>query len=464
MDTTYSFFQHLSMPLDGDMPAGILQTNEVKKILSNPFGIDVITRHEIRPNPNRFFAHLAFSEYFRSIPFVLQRFFSPINSIYISCAIFKTILQILLIYLLACYISGTRAILTTQFLIPVILITPLFQANGYQGSMGIINSATTYSFFYALPIAFLLLLFLPFFNTYFHGQKKRFNMLNLALTFFVAIIVSFSGPLIPPTVCIVSVLILSSKWLNNFKTLNISSFILKCWYAVKQIPKLYFMFLLPVAILSMYSFYIGTFNSINYENNITLLQRYAKLPMGIFETFTNKIGFPLLILMLIVNAYLIRKYYNSIEGQKILTILKWIIVFVLIYILLLPLGGYRSYRPNTIRCDTIIPVTLSLFFIYGISTYYIIRNQRTDKKWYVASVIVCILIFTLADGPGFDKNACEKDALRTIAASPEKIVFLQNDCTVIDWQKITDPINSKQKCELLKYWGVINEDKLYYQK
>ena len=38
-DLTYSFVQHYSMPLDGDMAGGIVPAEDVKPILKDPFGI-----------------------------------------------------------------------------------------------------------------------------------------------------------------------------------------------------------------------------------------------------------------------------------------------------------------------------------------------------------------------------------------------------------------------------------------
>ena len=331
--------------------------------------------------------------------------------------------------------------------------------------MGIITSSITYTFFYALPMAFLLLLFIPFFKRSFYEEKKELNILTIVLLLLIAIIVSFSGPLTPPTIIIVSALLFISKWWNNFSRSTSSGVKMKLLDAIKQIPVYYFLFLMPLMSVALYSFYVGTFNSINAESHVMLFERYSRLPAGIFEALTNKIGFPILLLLIAINRCLIKWYYNNLEGKRILNLMKWTTIFIVIYIVLLPLGGYRSYRPNTIRCDTIIPITISLFLIYGLSTLFLIKNiVNKNRKWYVTLIIATSVIFTIADGPEFDKNSCERDALRSIASSPDKIIYLQNDCTVIDWQKITDPKNSELKCRLLKYWGVIKEDKLYYQK
>lgn len=156
---------------------------------------------------------------------------------------------------------------------------------------------------------------------------------------------------------------------------------------------------------------------------------------------------------------------NSPEAKKILTLLKWIGIFALIYTLLLPLGGYRAYRSNILRRDTFMPVIIGMIFIYGLSTFFIIKNgTMLYKKAYYAAVIIFILIFTIADEPIIKDNECEKMALKKLVASNQKITFIENDCTVMGWTKFKDYNYTRTNSRMLQYWGVIKEEKLYYQK
>ena len=162
-DITYSFFQHLSMPLDGDMPDSILVRNEIKKIFHDPLGISTIMKNDFYPNPNRFFAHWIYSRYFLNIPLFLQKITTPINSIYLSGAIAKTLIQIGIILIIGIFICGPKNIFSADMLLSASLITPLFQTNGYVRYMGLIDPSITYTFFYALPIVFLVFFYMPFF-------------------------------------------------------------------------------------------------------------------------------------------------------------------------------------------------------------------------------------------------------------------------------------------------------------
>lgn len=155
-DLSFSFVQHLSMPLDGDMAGGIVPALDVKPVLSDPFGTSVILEKAFYPNPNRYFAHFSFYKYFNTIPVLLQSFVSTIDSVYLACAIAKIITQFTLISLLAFLITGKIKLFSFDFLLVSVLISPLLQTNGYRSFMGIIDTSITYSFFYALPCVLLL--------------------------------------------------------------------------------------------------------------------------------------------------------------------------------------------------------------------------------------------------------------------------------------------------------------------
>ena len=196
-----------------------------------------------------------------------------------------------------------------------------------------------------------------------------------------------------------------------------------------------------------------------------LASLYAKLPEGIYYQFTQKLGFPVLFSILLINTLFIKSNLKSTEGRKILDIFKWIGIFAAIYILLLPLGGYREYRQNILRYDTIMPITLSLMFIFGKTTIFILNHiSHRQKFWYIPLIILVIFIFTNSDKPEFDKNDCERNAINQIAGSTESIVKIGNTCNVLSWSKIGHPQDSELQSKLLQLWGIFDENKLYYQE
>jgi hypothetical protein len=466
-DLSYSFIQHLCMPLDGDMAECILPSKELKKIFEDPLGISIITENAIYPNPNRFFGQWTYSKYFKHLPATLQNFVSPIESVYLSSAISKISIQIGLLILLAFYITGTRKIFNSSFLLAVIIIVPLFQTNGYRSYMGIIDPSITYTFFYALPCTLLVLFYLPFFNVSFHQTNFISNKLGLILLFAFIIFLTLNGPLTPGIVLVISLLYFYYQIKSNYCKLVDAPFILRITKSLKKIPRAHFIYFTTISILSLYSLYIGShnYNSIYESDNISIYERYLRLPMGLYYLLTQKIGFPVLLIMIGINAYLINRKLRNEEGIKILNLLKWIGIFSLLYILLLPLGGYRNCRPNIIRYDTIMPITIALILIYGMSTYFLIKNSSPYFfKRYLPIIIVFSMIFTFADKPEFAKNNCEKKGLEAISQSNNDTVLVECDCSIMAWEKIGNPSKSELNAQLLGYWGITKKKKLYYQK
>lgn len=105
-DSSYSFLQHYAAPFDGDMPAGIVPADDVAQILSRPLGLDALLGNDSYPNPNRFFSHWAFYQAFNNLPFLFNSIAGPLDSAYLSCATIKTLVQVLMILVMAFMVSG----------------------------------------------------------------------------------------------------------------------------------------------------------------------------------------------------------------------------------------------------------------------------------------------------------------------------------------------------------------------
>src|SRR4051812_14021569 len=82
-DTCRSFEQHLQMPLDGDIANIVLPVEVFKPAMSDPFAFRVLFHAKKYHAPNRAFAHWSMSLYYKTVPFVFQKFTSPVNSIYL---------------------------------------------------------------------------------------------------------------------------------------------------------------------------------------------------------------------------------------------------------------------------------------------------------------------------------------------------------------------------------------------
>ncbi len=448
-DLTISFIQYYNTPIYGDMESGILPDNHVQKILDDPLGFKLILTGDGHINPNRFFSHFIFMKYFQNVPSLLSIYFDPITSIYLACALIKFFVQLLFILALTFLVSNSNKLFSFQFILIAAIIAPLFQVYGFFTRMGIVDKSVAYTFFYGLPVVLLMLFMLPIFRCIIY--RSKLNLISFILLLPFTIILPLSGPLIPGIILIINSLIL-------IHYVNVKSFKVK--EIITDIPVRLAIILLLIGFWSIYSLLLGQFDA-NYKTEfIPVFDRYLNLPYGIYSQLFHSLGFPLMISAIVINILIISKnselskYWNFNQ-------LKWVVVFTILYILLLPLGGYRPYRPYIIRFDTIIPVTIAFIYLLVISTVFII-NHLKNKNWYVTGVILVLLIYTFADFKGFNENKKEKFALELIVKSSEKIVALPWNYYILSWDNITDAKDSEQKAELLLLWNIINEKKLFY--
>lgn len=462
-DITYSFFEYYYIPLDGDISAGVLPLPVVQKVLDDPFGFHVLSTGEAHINPNRFFSHFAFLEYMQKAPLLLQKFTNPITSVYLSCAIIKIIIHLLFLFILSALISKTKEIRDKKFLIAAAIIVPLIQSNGYWGHMGIIDRATTYTFFYALPLILLMLFLMPVYRIVFDHETTKISFSKLILLYTLSIILPLSGPLIPGVVLIttgligIHYLLKSHQKGNDFSLKNLIS-------AFRIIPRQLYLILVPICLVSFYSLYLGRFDSNGADLNIPLAERYLKLPLGIYYQITQSLGVPLLLIIIGINTYLIKKQVCSPEGQKLIVSLKWIGLFSAVYLLLLPFGGYRPYRPNILRYDTFIPITIALLYYYGKSTFFILENLKLPKRTiYLGGLVIFFAIYINSDQLETKEYRCEKACLEVLANTNDEVTIFPDSCNVMSWEPITDSKLSETNALLFKFWGITQEERLYYQ-
>ncbi len=427
-DTVYSYYQHFSMPADGDLIPIILPSDHYQKVLENPFGEAVLINDEWYAGPNRFFVHWSMFTVFRNFPLWLQQLMDPVDSVYASMAISKIIIQILLLALLALFINGGRKMFSRKYLLAVLLVIPFFQNSGYYyNSMGIIDQSITYTFFYALPVTLLLFYAYPFI----FSDKWKWNWLKIAVWSILTVTLPLGGTLVPGIVLVGAVTLLLARHSKLKKEKGFAGFVQGLKGFRQQWSSWHIFYLFSVVALSLYSLYIGRNNIEGLTDTLSTFDRYALLPQGLMQLLSEKPSFLLLFLLISINVFLIRKFVGS---PKFYQMLKWIGVFILLYLLLLPLGGYRDYRPLIIRRDTFLPVFLGLIVVYGYSTTVLFHNLQGKKWWsYFLLVAGFLTVFTIADISQLNKNACERTALETIQNNKNEAVMLPDDCTVISW-------------------------------
>ena len=471
-DLSNSFKQYCGATLDGDVAETVLPYPSIQKTFDDPTGVKTIINNDKHLGTNRFFTHFFMYETFRKVPALLQNFCNPIDSVYYTSAISKLMMQIALLLLLAIIVNGNFKLFSLKFLVVMAVILPFFQTNGWRlvREAGIIDPSITYSFSYALPSVFLLLYYIPLFFELLHNKRMKMNWILVILWTIFAIISCFSGALNPPSVLIINFILFCHLFIKNWKTTTSQSFFTKILDTVKKIDRRMYLFLIPIGILALYSTFLGTYIDAYSDIKPSLKELYLLLPKGIWNSFFNSISYSIMLFLLISNYLTLRlKYKNNEEPKKIIGLYKILIVFSVIYLLFLPFGGYRPYRPLLLRYDTILPITiLSIITIcYGI--LFIFKQLHTEKWTHKFKIIYCsgiflILLFFIYKDSFYCFNECEKASLYVIANSEEDVVILDNDCSVVGWLPIYNPEESKTYGELLYLWKITDKPKLYYNR
>jgi hypothetical protein len=448
-DVCRSFDQHLHMPLDGELSYIVLPSEFYGATMKEPFGLNAVIQGKRYHAPNRAFAHWTMCLYFKTVPFAFQLFSSPLNSVYLSTALAKILFQILICYMLARY-AAAGSFRFSDLIISMAILTPLFQTGGFNNYMGIIDQSITYSFFYALPVGLLLVFFFPFYRYFMLGEALKFSVTKHLLWLLFMVFLSFNGPLLPAIVIIAIVCIVGLRFFYRISGTKIP-----------RIDNIVRNYIILFGLFAVYSLYVGTFNVENFSTPMPVSERYLNMLTGLQQIFLGNVAIPLLVILITLNAFILKKQAAK---TGILRVAIPIIIFCFIYILLLPLGGYRIYRPNILRNDTAIPILICCFFILVLSTRRVLEGQFRLKKMYAFLLSALLLFFHFADSHISSNNKSEKKAILEIAASEKHTVVIYDYCTIMGYKPITDSLESSLNTELLQYWGVLDRHKLYYQK
>jgi hypothetical protein len=200
-DISFSFVQYFNTPLYGELDGCVLPNKNVQKVFDHPLGFKALATGERYLNPNRYFSHMPLSVYFKNVPFWLQSFLSPIDSVYAASAIAKLLTQIVFLFALAWFISEDKKLFTQKVLIALVILAPLIQINGYYSRMSIIDRSVLYTFFYGIPLTLLMILLMYLYRVMENKYRMPFWVFLLILPF--TLMLPLSSPLISPTILII---------------------------------------------------------------------------------------------------------------------------------------------------------------------------------------------------------------------------------------------------------------------
>jgi hypothetical protein len=462
----FYFQRYNNLPLDGDIPAIVLPVPSYMPVMKDPFGLNVLFHDSVYAATNRYFTHLTMTAFFKNVPLWLQSFSTPIDSVYYSCAFVRVFTQFFLIFLIAYFATGKLKFWHLDFLIAATICVPLFQTYGFYTWMAIVDASVTYTFFYSLALSFVLLYFMPFFNAAMGRRDFNFSLPKKIFLVLLAVFISFNGPLNSPVILLTCAALLLQSFLRNYIQLKSLTFGKRFITSIRTIPSTLLGMFTIVILVNLYSFYIGRNNIENFWVSVPLAERYARLPDGFWFHYTFKLAQPMLIGMVVVNCIIIYFLKPDAQTKKVMIALRWFTILSALYILMLPLGGYRVYRSNIVRFDTIMPITVGFMMFYAYTSVYIFYHLRKVYKLVLYSVLVIVIgaAYVNADWGIQKNNSCERRALEIIANSSDRIVFVDLPCSIMNWEAMKNPGDSKSKAAMLYYWNIIDEQKQYYQK
>ncbi|MFK7970956.1 MAG: hypothetical protein AB8F95_11340, partial [Bacteroidia bacterium] len=342
------------------------------------------------------------------------------------------ILQLLLCLVIAAYIMTAFRWRDWRYWLAVLCVSAFMQTFGFRGNMGIIDASIVYTFFYAFPLWLLLVFFFPFFQAAIHGQTvwtlKRWQQLTWPL---LIVFLAFSGPLVAPLAILVCGSLLAFYLV--LKKINLAP---------------YTTFILSLMLgLSLYSMYVGSFNLENGEGP-SILERFMLMPTGLAKMLFTKIGWPLILILFGLSLFLFVKKGFSKTYPRIWQAILFLLAVLGVYVLLLPFGGYRPYRPYIIRYDTFLPGTIIMIMCLGMLARVMLEQK--PQWWYALSISILLLALWNADRAK-PANACEKTFLYEITQSPE--LPFPDGCAVLSWKPVQDPAEAKAIREMLGRWG-----------
>ena len=449
-DLSFSFYQFYGMGLDGDLAGIVAPSEHYTDMLSDPFGWSVLTEGAVYAAPNRYFVHRFMVAWFGLVPEWFGQLFDPVDALFLAIASFKFLLQGALIVMgvrfLRLFSPDRASSFWDSFPLLALLLFPFFQNGFLNPVMGIIQASPTYSFFYALPMLLVLLWWYPLLRSRLTGRKIA--PLTLLWLLPLSIALPFTGPLVAGVLAVLIFTSLAARLLSGPETIYV------------LLRRRSTLILLGTALLCLYSVYIGTHNAENLTDALPLAQRYARLPWGVYYLFQIKLGFSLLaVTTLGLAIWMFRKHHDT----RLARCGMFLLLFALLYLLLLPLGGYRAYRSHIVRADTFLPVTLVLVFYFALLVRYLIGQlQGRSRMLFGTFVGLVLLYFTLCDEPKVYTNPCERVALRRIAEAESGPVRLDEGCHVLSWNPDHDPAATYDKARFLQKVGVLDSLRLWY--
>jgi hypothetical protein len=459
----FATLQYHHTKIDGDF-AGIVLPNEwYARVLKDPLGIDALLKQEKYQATNRFTTHYVMRTYFYHVPLLLQKIVDPIESVFLSITIAKLFIHFLFLSVIGLYISILCGFSWRNWILGSIIISPLLIAHGpFEYYMVFMDTTITYAMFYALPIAVLLIYYLPIFLI--TALKKRKATLFLVILYLpISLLMVLFGPLSAPLILLTNLLILLFITLNFLIQNRINS----AWrnvVAFLKKEKLLILLLSTGLLTSLYSLYIGQFNNENDVCIVPIPQRYEGLIIGMKSAFLNYKEGILPVLIIIALNFIVLHFNKKSSARNYLLLVS--VIFILLYCILLPLGGCREYRPYILRRDTFLPILAILLILTGYSTLQLFQTVKRRKAVIIILWLLVAYYYWRYDQmpPNYNDNVREKMNLYQLSKSKEECTILEEDMSIMGWSNFNDCSQSRINSQLIYHYRITDTVRYYKNK
>ncbi|MFT6718803.1 MAG: hypothetical protein ACJAY8_001201, partial [Sphingobacteriales bacterium] len=272
--------------------------------------------------------------------------------------------------------------------------TAFLQTCGYGNYIQLVDKSISYLFFYGLP-----LMVLGFFVWFWIRVNKKTGWTLFTYTKLggFLLFLAFSGPLTAPLMALFLLFWMGYQHRRGF------------------LKQRHFILSGVVFLVCAYSFFLGKFNTVFFQENISVLERYQRIPLGLWNTLTGKPWWLFYALPFVLFRLIFSEKWKAFKWD----IFWFVLAAIALYLLLLPLGGYRPYRPLILRFDTFAPVYFCLIIGFISLTGSMLVELENQRKQIIAGsiMLVFILVFTNADRFSKRDNSVEKEQLYSIMNS-----------------------------------------------
>jgi hypothetical protein len=464
------------MQIDPDLSRVAGPTQSYAHVLHDPFGFDGLQTGLHYPGAGRFMAHIttkAWADHALGWMHVVVS--DPVRSLYLALALTAVLVHLGFLVVGCGYLRAYQPMTPTSTIFSALGLSLFVQLASQRFYVGIIDHSMSYTFAYAIPLLALAAFFLPVYRSLLHRKyvPSRFASVVLAP---VALYLAFSGPLVQPVVALIGVLLVGSQAIR------------RKWLLVHRrlVPGL-----VLLAILSAWGMYVSRFNS-ESATSVTVRTRYSLLRHGLFDVLIRPSSpWPLLLATLV---FLYRFVSKSAPGPVRLRLRKHVLVgvgFSVAWLTLLPLGGYRNYRPFILSSVTLLPVTLIAIYLFVLLLRLALSKAILETEqggrvapdraevlsqigsgppgrslWtFLAFGCPLMVLVLLAVGklmPVPPNNACQRSTFERLRDETSVVVQIPRTCPILTETvgALDDPDYQQAITALLSRWHIIESNQV----